>query len=100
MNSLEKKQPPHIVLDTTITGVTSETVKSFSLGLGLPTVSASFGQEGSIQQWLHLDEKQQNYLLQIMPPVDIIPEVIRPIIKFMNISNAAILHDELFGMRC
>lgn len=32
-----------------------------------------------------------------MPPVDIIPEVIRPLIQFMNISNAAILHDESFG---
>lgn len=100
MDSLDKKQPPHVVLDTTVTGVTSETVKSFTAALNLPTVSASFGQEGNIQQWLHLDKKQRNYLLQVMPPIDMIPEVIRPIIEFMNISNAAILHDDLFGMRC
>lgn len=99
-DAVRNHQPPHVILDTTITGTTSETVKSFAASMGLPTVSASFGQEGNIRQWRDLDEKKRNYLLQIMPPVDVIPEVLRSIIKFMNISNAAILHDESFGMPC
>lgn len=33
-----------------------------------------------------------------MPPGDIIPEVIRSIVKYMNITNAAILFDESFGI--
>lgn len=96
---MRNNQAPHVILDTTITGTTSETVKSFASSIGLPTVSASYGQEGNIRQWRNLDEKKRKYLLQIMPPVDVIPEVLRSIIKFMNISNAAILHDESFGMR-
>lgn len=98
MDSVKNNQPPHIVLDTTITGIASETVKSLTSALGLPTVSASFGQEGDIRQWRALSDEKQNYLLQVMPPADIIPEVIRSIVDFMNITNAAILYDESFGM--
>lgn len=32
-----------------------------------------------------------------MPPADIIPEVIRSIVQYMNITNAAILYDPSFG---
>lgn len=85
------------MLDTTITNVASETVKSLTSALGLPTVSASFGQEGDIRQWRDLTDQKRQYLLQVMPPSDIIPEVIRSIIVFMNITNAAILYDESFG---
>lgn len=72
---LAKKQPPHVVLDTTIGGVGSETVKSFTVALGIPTVTSTFGQEGDLRQWRNLDENKKNYLLQVMPPADIIPEV-------------------------
>lgn len=98
MDSVKNNQPPHIVFDTTITGIASETVKSLTSALGLPTVSASFGQEGDIRQWRDLNDKKRNYLLQVMPPADIIPEVIRSIVEFQNITNAAILYDESFGM--
>lgn len=33
-----------------------------------------------------------------MPPGDILPEVIRAIIVYMNITNAAILYDDTFVM--
>lgn len=33
-----------------------------------------------------------------MPPADIIPEVIRSIVEYMNITNAAILYDGSFGI--
>lgn len=33
-----------------------------------------------------------------MPPADIIPEVVRSIVRKMNITNAAILYDETFVM--
>lgn len=108
------------MFDTTITNVASETVKSLTSALGLPTVSAilviivvlcnvlciyfsllqissSFGQEGDIRQWRDINEQKRQYLLQVMPPADIIPEVIRSIIVYMNITNAAILYDESFG---
>ncbi|XP_036327744.1 ionotropic receptor 25a [Rhagoletis pomonella] len=96
--SIDRKQPPHIVFDTTKSGIASETVKSFTQALGLPTVSASYGQEGDLRQWRDLDESKQKYLLQVMPPADLIPEVVRSIVRKMNITNAAILYDDTFVM--
>lgn len=95
--AVRNNQPPHIVFDTTISGVASETVKSLTAALGLPTVSASFGQEGDLRQWRDISDQKKNYLLQVMPPADIIPEVVRSIVEYMNITNAAILYDETFG---
>uniref|UniRef100_A0A1B0B7S3 Ionotropic glutamate receptor C-terminal domain-containing protein n=1 Tax=Glossina palpalis gambiensis TaxID=67801 RepID=A0A1B0B7S3_9MUSC len=80
------------------TSVPSETVKSFTQALGLPTISASYGQEGDLRQWRDIDANKQKYLLQIMPPADLIPEVVRSIVRKMNITNAAILYDETFIM--
>lgn len=85
--SIEKKQTPHLILDTTKSGIASETVKSFTQALGLPTISASYGQQGDLRQWRDLDEAKQKYLLQVMPPADIIPEAIRSIVIHMNITN-------------
>lgn len=81
-----------------MTGLASETVKSFTSALGLPTVSASFGQVGDLRQWRDISDEQQKYLVQIMPPADLIPEVIRMIVLNQNISNAAILFDNSFGI--
>ncbi|RZC36456.1 glutamate receptor ionotropic, kainate 2, partial [Asbolus verrucosus] len=89
---------PHLVLDTTMTGLASETVKSFTAALGLPTISASFGQEGDLRQWRNIDENEKEYLVQIMPPADIIPEIVRTIVLNQNITNAAILFDDYFVM--
>lgn len=97
VDSIKNNQPPHIIFDTTISGVASETVKSLTAALGLPTVSASFGQEGDLRQWRDIGDQKKNYLIQVMPPSDIIPEVIRSIVEYMNITNAAILYDDSFG---
>ncbi|XP_035782747.1 ionotropic receptor 25a-like isoform X2 [Anopheles albimanus] len=96
--ALNDNRPPHFILDTTLTGVSSETIKSFSLALGIPTVSASYGQEGDLRQWRDLTPTKRGYLLQVMPPADMIPQVIRSIVIFMNITNAAILYDNTFVM--
>lgn len=88
---------PHLVLDTTMTGLGSETVKSFTAALALPTISASFGQEGDLRQWRNIDDNEKEYLVQICPPADIIPEIVRSIVLNQNITNAAILFDSSFG---
>ncbi|CAF4958003.1 unnamed protein product [Pieris macdunnoughi] len=92
------KKPPHVVLDFTTTGVGSETIKSFTSALGLPTVSGSFGQEGDLRQWQSLNFNQARYLLQVMPPADLLPELIRAIIRKQDITNAAVLFDDYFVM--
>ncbi|XP_066145499.1 ionotropic receptor 25a-like [Euwallacea fornicatus] len=95
---LDSNAPPHLVLDATRTGSASETVKSFTLALGLPTVSASYGQQGDLKQWRNLQPNEEEYLVQISPPGDIIPEIIRTLVLNQNITNAAILYDNAFVM--
>lgn len=51
----------------------------------------------NFRQWRNLDGEQQKYLIQISPPADIIPEVIRSIIVAQNITDAGILFDDSFG---
>lgn len=94
---LSSKRPPHVVLDFTMTGVASETVKSFTSALALPTVTTSFGLVGDLRQWRSLSVSQSNYLIQIMPPADIIAECVRAIVNKQDITNAAILFDDSFG---
>ncbi|KAL0830384.1 hypothetical protein ABMA28_002566 [Loxostege sticticalis] len=95
---LSAKKTPHVVLDFTMTGVGSETIKSFTAALALPTISGSFGQAGDLRQWRSLDANQTRFLLQVMPPADILPESIRAIVTKQDITNAAIIFDELFVM--
>ncbi|CAG4975056.1 unnamed protein product [Parnassius apollo] len=95
---LSAKREPHVILDFTITGVGSETIKSFTAALALPTISGSFGQVGDLRQWRSLSVNQTKYLLQVMPPADILPESIRAIVMKQDITNAAIIFDEHFVM--
>ncbi|XP_031337563.1 ionotropic receptor 25a-like [Photinus pyralis] len=95
---LANKTEPHLLLDTTRSGMGSEMVKSFAAALELPTISASFGQEGDIRSWRRHSAAQHNYFVQVMPPGDLIPELIRTIVLQQNISNAAILFDNTFVM--
>ncbi|XP_050678788.1 ionotropic receptor 25a isoform X1 [Leptidea sinapis] len=95
---ISMKKSPHIVLDFTVTGVGSETIKSFTSALALPTISGSFGQDGDLRQWRGLNVNQTQYLLQVMPPADILPEAIRAIVTKQDITNAAIIFDEFFVM--
>ncbi|KAE8742923.1 Ionotropic receptor 25a [Frankliniella occidentalis] len=97
-NSLKTEKGPDLVLDFTQTGVSSETVKSFTHALALPTVSASYGQDDDLRQWHFLSDDQLKYLVQVSPPADMIPEVIRSIVLSWNISNAGILFDDSFVM--
>lgn len=93
---IKSGKSPHVIFDATKTGTSSETVKSLSAALGIPTVSASYGQEGDLRQWRDLPEKKKSYLLQVMPPGDILTEIVRSIVIYMNITNAAILYDDSF----
>ncbi|XKL64087.1 hypothetical protein PGB90_004173 [Kerria lacca] len=97
-NSIKDGKPPHVILDTTQAGIVSEAVKTFTAALALPTISASYGQDGDIKQWRNLDGEQQKFLIQINPPADIIPEIVRSIIIAQNITDAGILFDDSFVM--
>lgn len=51
------------------------------------------------RQWRNLDGEQQKYLIQLTPPADIIPEIVRSIVIAQNITNAGIMFDDTFGKK-
>lgn len=53
---------PDLILDVTMTGISS----SFTAAIGVPTLSAVYGQEGDIQDWRDLSADQANYLIQVL----------------------------------
>ncbi|CAK9805963.1 Ionotropic receptor 25a [Anthophora quadrimaculata] len=89
---------PDLVIDTTTAGLSSKVSNSFTAALGIPTLSAQYGQEGDLLYWRNLNTDQENYLIQIMPPGDLIPEAVRQLSIQLNITNAAILYDHNFIM--
>lgn len=80
-----------------MTNMASETVKMFTKALALPTISTSFGQKGDLQEWQNLNAQELKYLIQVCPPADLIPQIIKKIVLRQNITNAAIMHDKTFG---
>lgn len=56
---------PDLVLDATMASISAEVSSSFTAALGLPTLSAQYGQEGDIQYWRNLDIDQRGYLIQV-----------------------------------
>ncbi|XP_043589504.1 ionotropic receptor 25a [Bombus pyrosoma] len=89
---------PDLVIDTTTAGLGAKISNSFTAALGIPTLSAQYGQEGDLLYWRNLNTDQESYLIQVMPPTDLIPEVIRQLCIQLNITNAAILYDHNFVM--
>lgn len=89
---------PDLVIDTTTAGLAAKISNSFTAALGIPTLSAQYGQEGDLLYWRNLNTDQESYLIQVMPPTDLIPEVIRQLCIQLNITNAAILYDHNFVM--
>ncbi|KOC68268.1 Glutamate receptor, ionotropic kainate 3 [Habropoda laboriosa] len=89
---------PDFVIDTTTAGLSAKISNSFTVALGIPTLSAQYGQEGDLLYWRNLNADQQSYLIQVMPPGDLIPEAVRQLAIQLNITNAAVLYDQNFIM--
>ncbi|XP_076636399.1 ionotropic receptor 25a-like [Colletes latitarsis] len=89
---------PDLIIDTTTAGMGAKISNSFAVALGIPTLSAQYGQEGDLLYWRNLNSDQRGYLIQVMPPADLIPEAIRQLAIQLNITNAAILYDHNFVM--
>ncbi|KAF2353180.1 Receptor ligand binding region [Trinorchestia longiramus] len=96
--AVDASAPPHVVLDATRSGVVSDTVKTFTRALALPTFSASFGQENDIREWRDLTVSEEQYLVQLMPPADILVQAVRDIVSSQNITNAGVIFDDTFVM--
>lgn len=56
---------PDLVLDMTKIGLGAEASSSFTAAMGIPTLSAQYGQESDIRYWRNLDLDQKNYLIQV-----------------------------------
>ena len=92
---IDSGSPPDVVLDLSNGGDSSEMVKSLSLKLGLPTVTSTMAED--IREWSSLTAEQEKYLVQVRPPSDIFPYIIRDLVNLTKITNAAILFDESFS---
>ena len=49
-----------------------------------------------LSEWRNLKYGQQKYLIQVRPPGDLLPDIIRDLALATNITNAAILYDSSF----
>lgn len=56
---------PDLILDFTMANLGAEASSSFTAAMGVPTLSAQFGQEGDIRYWRDLSLEQKNYLIQV-----------------------------------
>lgn len=64
-STLEENQAnaPDFVLDTTTYGIGAETVNRFTALLGIPTLSAQFGQEGDLLGWREITDEQKSEII-------------------------------------
>ena len=53
----------------------------------------------TFREWEMMNGKQKSYLIHLRPPGDTITQVVRNLVKNQNITNAAILFDDQFGMK-
>ena len=91
-NSTEKAD---VAIDFTTHGVPSEAVKLIVKVLNLPTVAASYGQEGDIRSWRDIEGKNaEKYLIQISPPADLLVQSVRSIVGKQDMTSAVLLFDE------
>ncbi|CAG7815474.1 unnamed protein product [Allacma fusca] len=86
----DDESKPDLVMDFTISGIPSEAVKVIMKTLKIPTVSTSVGQNEDVREWSLLSEKQEQYLIRVQPPMDLLDQAIRSISELQNLSNAAI----------
>lgn len=56
---------PDLVLDVTMANLGAEASSSFTAAMGIPTLSAQYGQKDDIRYWRVLNTDQANYLIQV-----------------------------------
>ena len=89
--------PPDLVLDFSLIGRTSEVMKQISRDLGLPTVTSAIGEEREIWSWDALSAAQQDYLVQVRSPADILPSIVTDLANITDMDNAAVIYDDTFS---
>ena len=52
---------------------------------------------GVRRKWQNISANQNNYLIQVMPPGDIMPFISQLVVPTLNMTNAAILYDDSFS---
>ncbi|ODM93591.1 Glutamate receptor ionotropic, kainate 2 [Orchesella cincta] len=96
--AFKKAQKPDIVIDFTRHGIPSEAVKIIVKVMNLPTISATFGQEGDIRSWRELKPNMKQYLIQVAPPADMVPQSVRSIVSQQDMTSAVFLFDNDYEM--
>jgi len=50
------------------------------------------------REWRELTENQQQYLIQVSPPADIIVQAVRSIVGAQNMTSAVLMFNEDYGI--
>ena len=79
--------PPDLILDLSRGGDSSEIIKSVAFNLGLPTVSSTMGDKNDILEWRSALAEQEEYLVQVRSPLDILPFILRKTELFYFTAN-------------
>lgn len=97
----ENGSQPMLMLDTSLvpSGGTSKSslVKRVARSLGLPTISTTYSIGTEIREWKDLQDYEEEILINVVPPGDIIPHSVRDITVHFNISQAVVFYDDSFG---
>lgn len=95
-------QYPSLIFDFTPQTLDNENgqflmdIKKYSRQSGIPMISTSLS-FGNQNPWNRLNSIENNYLIHLYRPGDVIPMIIQDIITLYNITQAIILHDQSFG---
>ncbi|GFX39568.1 ionotropic receptor 25a [Trichonephila clavipes] len=95
---------PTILIDTTrrpraVGNRAGTLVKKVVRKMGIPTVSATYGEMKGIMEWENLSDIERQYLVQIAPPGYIITQVVRDLASLQNMTTTGVLFDESIVVR-
>ena len=93
---------PDLVIDGTLLPSAvgsrlSSLIKRYTQRSAVPTISTSYNLGDTHDEWSNLSQLEQEYLIHIHQPGDVIPYIVKNLISHHNITSAALLYDDSFG---
>ena len=88
--------PPDLVLDLTRGGDASQIMKIVTANLGLPSITSGQGEIGDLWGWRSLSPGQEEYLVQVRSPSDLLPYVMKDLALATEMKHVAVLYDDTF----
>ena len=84
------------MLDLTRGGDASQIMKIVTANLGLPSIASGQGEVGDLWGWRSLSPGQEEYLVQVRSPSDLLPYVMKDLALATEMKHVAVLYDDTF----